>query len=213
MKLIERCIAKTRDESERLTEFRDFAPAVAAALAYYSRHRPRVVVADLAGSVASDLELPEGWEEGFSRLTSVEAPLGNLLDSADWTLYATPSGNVLRLVAAPGEGSVVRVSYTVTHTEETLPAHHQDAVASFAAAQCLETLSTLFASAVDPTISADSANRTSKSGDYAARARRMRQLGNETLGIKEGDTAPASSIVASVPARPGFRPRLTHRGW
>jgi hypothetical protein len=60
----------------------------------------------------------------------------------------------------------------------------------------------------DPTIQADVVNYRTKSGEAAARAKRLRQLYHEHIGINaEGGVAAAGVVTA--PARPA-RGRLTH---
>lgn len=209
MALIDLISSRVKDDSQRLTYPADYQPALEAALDTYSRHRPRLVVEDVEASGGADLELPAGWEDEFSQVRSVEYPLGlepeALCESA---LYLTPGGIVLRLRdAVPAAGELVRVTYTASRNEAQVPRADLDAVANLAAAMLCEVLANLFAHSSDPTIAADVVNYRSKSAEFAARAKRLRQMYLDQVGLRDGDPAPAMG-VAIAPST--GRVRLTH---
>lgn len=214
MALIDLVKGKVKDDSGRLTDEADYLPAIDAALEQYGEDRPLIAVADLAGNGSSDLDLPEGWETEFSRITGVEWPVGQvpavMLAQAEWTIYLAPEGEVLRLLTAtlPATDDDVRVWYTLPRTEASVPRKDLDAVANLAAAICSETLASLFAQTTDPTISADVVNYRTKSAEFATRAKRWRQLYLDHIGIG-GEGGPAAAIVTADPPSQR-RGRLTH---
>lgn len=210
--LIDRVTAKVKDASGEITPG-DYENAVVEALKGYSKHRPRHVADDLTGTGAHDLDLPADWSEGSSSVVSVEYPVGlipeELIDPRDFRLYRTPAGLKLRLLAvAPPETDTVRILYTAPHTEATIPAADEEAVANLAAAVCLRQLAARYGQTSDPTIGADVVNYRSKADEFRrlAQAYEERAFAHLGIGIKT-DTAAAS---VTAPAPDAKRPRLTH---
>lgn len=215
MPLYELMFAKTKDDSGRLTYETDYAPAMEAALASYSKHRPREVVFDLVGNGGSDLALPAGWVAEFSRILAVEYPVGenppHLLAADEWSLYRSPQGYQLRLrLDKPAAGESVRLTYTAPRTETELPAADLDAVACLAASICLRTLAALYGQTSDPTIQADVVNYRSKTDEFRRLADALEERFHVHLGIDPRGGVVAASAVAGAPSR--SRTRLTHGG-
>jgi len=213
MALIDRVKDKVKDDSGRLTDLADYEPAIEAALAGFSKHKPKTLVRDLAGTGGHDLVLPTEWDPEFSSIQRVEYPLGRvpeaLIPADEWALYQDPAGEKLRLLTClPEETETVRVSFSAIREEADVPAGDLDAVANLAAAACCEILANLFAQTADPTIAADVVNYRSKSAEFAARAKRLRELYSDHLGIDTDGGAPAASVTTPAPD-PG-RIRLTH---
>lgn len=211
--LIDLVKGKVKDDSLRLTDTDDYQPAIDGALERYSRHKPKVLVVDVTADLEPGLPLPAAWVEEFSTLKQVEYPVGqqppSLLDGADWYLYRAPQGWRLYLVGEqPAFGNTVRLTFTTLRNAGDIPAGDLDAVTYLAAAACLETLASLFVQTSDPTIQADVVNYRTKSGEAAARAKRLRQLYNEHIGVDAEGGVAAAGAVAS-PNRPASG-RLTH---
>ena len=133
-----------------------------------------------------------------------------MLAANEWELYLAPTGEILRLMTSPlpPAGDAVRVSYMLPRTEATVRRGDMEAVANLAAAICSETLASLFAQTSDPTISADAVNYRTKSAEFAARAKRFRQLYQDHFGAG-GDVGPVAALVTADPP-PQSRGRLTH---
>lgn len=198
--------------------------ATGQAVKTYSRHRPRIVVEDEAGSGAFDyaVSLLAEWSDGFSMVQQVECPVDDTNDSAEildedaWIIYPKPAGDYLRFLEdVPAVGNTFRVTYTALHTCTdmacTVKAIDEEAVQSLAAALYCEILATWFAQNQDSTIQADSVDHTSKSRDYAARAKAFRKIYRDHLGLKETDTVPAAASVGDLDMKyPGGGERLTH---
>jgi len=204
---------KVKDDSSKLVES-DYTSALTEALKRYSKHRPRLIVEDIAGTATHDLSLPAGWCDGFSSIISLEYPVGNvpetILGSYDWTYYRMPAGQKLRLLElAPGISESIRAQYSALHTEATLPEVDQEAVANLAASFCLRQLAAAYGQTGDSTIQADVVNYRSKTDEFRRLAESFEGLYKNHLGLKDADTVPA----ASVTARPAGsnRVRLTHR--
>jgi len=206
MALIDLVQAKVKDDSGRLEVPDDYTPAIDAALERYSVHRPKLAPVDVAGAGTSDVDLPVAYVDGFSQVIQVEFPIGENPESiiADdcWRVYRTPSGPVLRLLdETPTADETLRLTITVPRVEADILMGDLDAVAALAASFCLDTLANLFASTNDPTISADVVNYRSKSGEYARRAKDMRRLYLEHIGVGADGGPPASFAVAPPPSR------------
>lgn len=209
----------------------DFSPgegakilAIGQAVKTYSRHRPRIVVEDEIGAAAFDyvVSLLAEWSDGFSMIQQVEYPVDDTNDSAEildedaWTIYRKPAGDYLRFLEdRPAAAETFRATYTALHTCTdtacTVKAIDEEAVQSLAAALYCEILSTWFAQNQDSTIQADSVDHTSKSRDFAARAKAFRKIYRDHLGLKETDTVPAAASVGDLDMKyPGGGERLTH---
>lgn len=204
------------DDSGKLANPGDFDRNIAAALAVYSKHRPAVKVADVTGNGTHDYALPAGWTDEFSLVRSVEYPIGDLpatlLENDDYEIYQSPTDKKLRLRNnSPAASESFRVSFTVLRTDATVPDSDVNALANLAAALCLEELANAYTQTSDPTIGADSVNYRSKGYEFGQRAKTLRKLYNEHLGLREGDsTPPASAVTAMDMKYPGGRERLTH---
>lgn len=204
---------KVKADSARLTEMDDYLPAIDAALARYSKHRPKEVAADLDGNGTRDLSLPEGWLPDFSRILAIEYPIGDepetLLASDAWKFYRAPAGLKLRLLEdTPAVGEFVRVTFTVIRAEADVPVSDEDAVACLAASICLRTLAALYGQTSDPTIQADVVNYRSKTDEFRRLADSLEERFNAHLGIDPKGSAPAASAIAA-PSK-SDRTRLTH---
>lgn len=211
--LIDLVKAKVKDDSGRLTDTDDYLPAIDGALERYSRHKPKVLVVDVDADLLPGLPLPAAWVEEFSTIKQVEYPVGSqppqILDAADWYLYRAPQGWRLYLVGEqPAFGATARLTITTLRNAGDIPAGDLDAVTCLAAASCLETLASLFVQTSDPTIQADVVNYRTKSGEAAARAKRLRQLYQEHIGIGAESSVAAAGAVAAPPRT--SRSRLTH---
>jgi hypothetical protein len=198
--------SRVKDDSGKLLDPFDYNDGVASAIARYSKVRPLELVADTPGSGNHDCDLPNDWLEGFSVITQVEYPVdripANIIDRADYSIYATPIGKKLRiLIATPAADEMIRQTYTVMHTEATIPAIDLDAVASLAASICCHQLALAFGNTSDPTIQADSVNYRSKGDEYARRAKELEGRYKSHLGIKDGDTVAAASTTAPPPEK------------
>jgi hypothetical protein len=81
----------------------------------------------------------------------------------------------------------------------TIPDNDEDAVCDLGAAVCCEWLSSRFSQQGEPTLSADSADHTSKARDFALRARAFRQAYYRHLGIPYSEGTDARTGQASAP--------------
>jgi len=172
------------------------------AVKLYSRHRPREIASDIAGSGIYEYPLPSAWIDGFSTLRSLEYPVGSqepeTVPLEDILIYRLPAGPKLRFLRiSPAAGQTARLLHTVPHTVDattsTIPVPDEDAVSLLAAASGCEALASYYAQSQDPTLTADVVDHKSKSADYAARAKRLKKLYAEAVGIKEEDITPAAS--------------------
>ena len=179
--------------------------AISAAMKSHSRHRPRQIVEDFDGDGGFDYALSgfASWSDGFSTIKTVEYPVGDddetpdILQDDEWRIYEKPAGEYLRFLEdKPTATEDFRATYTALHTCTdsacTVKAFDEEATQALCAAYFCDMLATYYAQSQDSTISADSVDHTSKSRDYAARAKSYRKMYFNHLGIKEGQAPPAS---------------------
>ena len=197
--------------------------AVDMAVKAHSRHRPRIIVEDESGDGGFDYAVSAlaSWSEGFSVIRTVEYPVDDTDEDADvlqddqWTIYEKPAGKQLRFLEdKPAATESFRVTYTALHTCTdsacTVDDFDEEAVQVLAAAFFCDMLAAYYAQSVDGTIAADSVDHTSKSRDYAARAKTYRKLYFDHLGIREGQ-APPASVTRDQDKLPSWQTgKLTH---
>jgi len=203
MTLSDHIRSKVKDDSAKL-DISDFDYAATEAINRYSKARPLEIVEDVLGSGTYDCDLPEGWIEGFSNILQVEYPAdrvpANIIDRRDYSVYASPTGKVLRiLIAQPDTDENVRQTYTILHSEDSVPACDLEAVANLAASICLRQLAAAFGQTSDSTIQADTVNYRSKADEFRRLADSFEKLYLTHLGIKDNDTVAAASVVAPPP--------------
>ncbi|MEE9274871.1 MAG: hypothetical protein V3V62_06150 [bacterium] len=183
----------------------DFTDLVEAALARYSKDRPRRAFADFAGDGAAfDFDLPADWDESLSTVERVEHPQGErvpvFLQRRDWTIYARgTSAEKLRLLRhTPQSGETVRLFYTLAHTADdsatTIPANDLKAAAWLAAAEGCHVLARRFAQTSAPIIGADAVDYQSKAREYTDLARQLERKYQNHIGLKEGETAGPAGV-------------------
>lgn len=186
--------------------------AVGHAAQIWSKYRPQVLLADLAGTgSAYDFSLPAAFDIDTSYLRLVEYPAGErtptYVDAADWVVYRSTSSTAkLRLYrATPAVGETVRITYTCPHvinaSGSTIDAGDEGPFADLCASLVAEWVSSYFSQAVDSSLVVDSRDYKSQATEYALRARRFRDLAFAHLGIGAGSGAGAAAGgAAPVPA-------------
>lgn len=201
----------------------DKTAAISAAVIEHSRNRPRVVVEDVTGDGGFDYELADlaAYTAGFSTVRQVEYPVAetlrqpNILIEDDWVIYPKPAGDYLRLLqATPTAAYKIRITYTALHTltaqSGTIPAHHDTAVQTLAAAIFCHMLAAYYSQSEDGIIAADSVQHSNRAREYAIRAKTYRGIYYDLIGAEEGK-APAVSITSDQDLHiAGGMDRLTH---
>jgi len=199
--------------------------AIGMAVKEHSRHKPLEVVEDVDGDGGFDYAVADlaSWATGFSVIKQVEYPVddddqaANILQDDAWAMYKKPAGTYLRFLEdTPSTDEDIRITYTAIHTCTdsacTVEVFDEEAAQALAAAYFCDMLATYFAQNQDATIAADSVDHTSKSRDYAARAKSYRKIYFDHLGIKEGQT-PAASVTRDQDLKGSWgRDKLTHPG-
>lgn len=193
--------------------------ALAQAVERYSQDRPRDKVEDINGLGTQLLDLPAGWQDGFSTLTQLEYPIGNvpptLVPQDDISIYQTPAGQQIQLrYAVANAAANVRITYAVKHVldagTDTIPASHRTPVAAWAAADLCEQLASFYAGQTDSTIQADAVDHKSKSAEFASRARALRKRYTDELGVNDRRNTASGVVVALTDRDSRGQPRLTH---
>ena len=202
----------------------DKEAAINMAIKKHSKHRPQIVVEDFDGDGGFDYAISSfaSWSDGFSVIKEVEYPVDDddqtpdILQNDEWRIYEKPAGKVLRFLEnEPTADEDFRVTYTALHTcmytACTVEAFDEEAVHALCAAYFCDMLATYYAQSQDSTIAADSVDHTSKSRDYAARAKAYRKMYFDHLGVKEGQ-APAASVTMDQDLKGSWASdKLTHK--
>ena len=194
-----------------------------AILQRYSKDHPLNMVVDIPGNGTSDLPLPEGYEDGFSYITQVEYPGGQVpaecLQDFEWSMYRSPTGLVVRLlVDVPAVTEVVRMSFTQRHAPDasTIYAQDENAVMDLAASYCFEALAAIYAQTGDSSIAADLVNYRTKGSEYLALAKAARKrycvfFGIEDDGKEQTISKPAMVVAPMTQLMGPGVDRLTHQ--
>lgn len=156
--------------------------------------------------------MPAGWTDG-AYLLDWEWPVGTAQPNGlELVVYATPTGVQLMADTSLRVGDVVRVRFGVLHTldaEDTIPAKHREAVASYAAHVLCKQLATYYSGQREASIGAESSNTDSRARNYAARAKEYRATYFGGLGIADpqasgaAGTGAGSAFVAAPAAAVG----------
>lgn len=191
--------------------------AIARAVSRYSADRPRPVVVDVTAPGGQILPPPEGWDAEWSRVTAAEWPVDTVPPAllGPVATHPTPTGPRLHLPAAVPAGQTLRLTYTLAHQvdaeTDTVPSRDRLAVCAWAAALLLDQLASAYAGHVSSMVQADSVDHSSRSRDYAARARALRSLYHDELGLDLNRRTAASATVDLDLADSRGRDRLFHR--
>lgn len=192
--------------------------AIASAVLRYSSDRPRTQVTDQAAAGGHFLDLPEGWDESFSRVVAIETPVGQVppavLPAGSWTMYQLPAGWKVMLEQPLAAAVQVRMTVTRTHQVDdlvdTVPSADHEAVANWAAAMLLDQLANAFAGDRQATIQADSVDHQAKSRDYGARAKAHRQAYLDHIGVDTRRNVAAGAVVTIERTGTSGRRPLVH---
>jgi stage V sporulation protein SpoVS len=209
--------ALVRDDTGKITPA-DRDAAVQEAVKRYSKDRPRAKKQDITADGANKIALPSGWETNFSRLRSIEYPVGNvppsILEQDRYGLYDDGTAIKLLLLDAVNVGASLRVEYTIAHvlngTTDTIPPGDREAVCCWAAALLLDQLAAHFAGSTDSTIQADAVEHGSKAREYAARAAALRRRYLNEMGLEDRSAAPAGVQINLDQLDSLGQDRLTH---
>lgn len=182
----------------------------------YSGDRPLEVVADVVSDGSSHLNLPEGYEDGFSLIRSIEYPIEDSpltwLDPRDWAIYQSPAGSDLWLREVIPSGDSARVTFTGRRSfgdeaaDTTVPDADFDAVCDLAISNCCDAIAQHFARASSPVLAADRVDYKSKCDEWAGRAKRYEARYRLAIGPSMG------SATINWDSSPSFRGDwLAHR--
>lgn len=178
--------------------------------AFYSRQRPRVIVADLVADGTRFLALPVGFAEGVSVVRSIESPVdlipAQMYDDRDWYIEQTGSGYRIVFTGgfAPSNATTVRVVYTAGRVlapaagNTTILDSDFVAFCDLAASICADAIAAKFARTSEPAFNADVVNYRSRVQEWRDIAKRLWERWEQAMGIAgsagaAGGTGPASA--------------------
>jgi hypothetical protein len=192
--------------------------AIEQARVRYSADCERELVEDVTWLVDGfDGPLPTGWSLG-AYVRQAEYPIGHKPPSlVELAVYQTPTGQSLAAVEPFEAGSVVRVTYVAPHllqggldAADTIPLHHRQAVAQFAAYVLCQQLATRYSAERETAIGADVSQTETRARAYAARAKEYRSA----YYIGTGQVDPyAKTAAASSASNSGVTPAAAVGTW
>lgn len=204
-----------RDDTGKIaTGDRDVA--IGLAVERYSKDRPRILVEDLTSAGGNTLDLPEAWQDGFSVVRSLEYPVGQFppVFIERHTLYQNPDAIVILIDTSLAASAIVRANFTARHQlddeADTIPESDREPLASYGAAILLDQLAALYSGDSNSSISADVVDHQNKGELYASRARNLRRIYFDHLGIDPKRAVPAGTVVSFEGEASDRRGRLTH---
>jgi hypothetical protein len=204
-----------RDDSEAITAA-DRDRAIELARLRYSQDAERTLAEDVTWLANGYIgPLPLSWTVG-AYVLDAEFPIGlqprSLIELA---VYQDPSAQQLAVTDALAAGSVVRVRYGAPHVlvagatpQDTIPAVHREAVASYAAHLLCKQLATKFAGEREVDIGADKSATDTRARNYRESAKLWRAGYFEGIGKAD----PQGSGGASNPASTG-QPAASVTSW
>ena len=148
-----------------------------------------------------DFDLPSNWDLEFSRVRSIEYPVGyqepEYLEPDEYILYYSPtSGWQLRLFSIPASGETLRVLYITLHrltdSEDTIPERDKRAVCYLAGSLIARNLAAKYAGFTDPSLSADVINYRTKQREYSEVANQFEAQFKLHFGMDARALAPAA---------------------
>lgn len=205
-----------RDDTGKIaTGDRDVA--IGLARERYSKDRPRAKAEDLTAPGGYNLPLPAAWQADFSSLRSLEYPIGETppVLLAEFGFYQAPDDSLVIMTEVYfSAGALARANFTIRHQldagADTIPVGDREAVASMASAILCDQLAALFSGDSNTTIAADVVDHQGKAELFAARARSLRKIYFDHLGIDPKRSVAAGAVVNFEAAASDRRSRLTH---
>ncbi len=171
------------------------------AISRYSEDKPLETVEDLIASAdGTRIALPSAYVHGYSRILSVEYPVGETVPVIiKARVYVSPAGALMDLSTSVSTGDTLRITYTIRHTvtavTDTITIEHLAGVSHFAAALLCAQLAAYYAHDTDTTIGADAVDHQSKSDKFASLARKYEAVYFRELGIDKNRKPGAAAIV------------------
>ncbi len=184
---------------------------IAEAIKTYSNHRPLEVPLRVTGDGEYSYALPEDWEDGFSKVRSIEYPAGEqepvFLDMSQYIIYRDDTGLVLRfLQATPSTSEEFIFTYLTRHTvdvdEATIPEADMEAICNLAGALSCLALGRKLAEQVGGGGTFNVQDETWRSIiRYSEKAKELMDLFSNHMGINR-QTVPAmcNGILVSSPS-------------
>jgi hypothetical protein len=209
-----------RDQSDAITPA-DRDRAIELARLRYSQDAERTLTEDVTWLAAGFVgPLPTGWVAG-AYVLDAEYPIGEQPPTMiELAVYQDPTQQQLAVTEALAVGKVVRVRFAAPHVlvgggspQDTIPAVHREAVASYAAHLLCKQLATYYAGSRESSIGADSSATDTRASNYRASAKTWRagyfsgigKADPEGAAAGGGGTVGVGQPAASVGAWPGRR--------
>ena len=167
---------------------------------------------DVDGTIQA-WEVPDEWEDNFSYIESVEYPVDEdppeFLESEEFNIYydAEEEAWKFRMFEDTPDDTVLVIYYvrhTLTDALNTIPDSHFYAVCNIAAEKLCRLLATQHAQDSAPTISADSSNRSSISGNFLRMAESFKKEWRAFFGITDQSQTPAALVFSDMDLRSGI---------
>jgi hypothetical protein len=198
--------------------------ALEAAIATFSKDRPAALTGTLSGdgtTQAFDLTTFTGWQPGWSRITSIEHPTGNIprttLDSQDY--HVEDDENTLELEEPPADGTDnIKVRFTgiwafpdddPTDDDPAIPEVYAHAIADLAASRTIRGKAVEFARQQSTSVAGDLFQRDA--GPLFQAADALKTNYEQTVLGRPADENTASPVAMAVADVDVFPASVFHR--
>lgn len=206
-------------DDENIIDTNHIDTSISLALNRYSKDRPNVTVEDVVADGTHILPKPTGWQNKFSKISTLEYPIGEVppstIETAFWQMYQAPTGEQIQTHEKIGVGESVRVNFSTKHTIDiattTVPECDKIALASFAAALLCDELAAHYSGDSDSTIQADNVDHGDKATRFSRRAGTLRKRYFNELGINPKKNNGHAVIVSLDKNLHGGGKRITHQ--
>lgn len=176
---------RVQDVEEKLTAAIKLQ-CLQSALTEYNKRRPLVVVEEATGDGTAFLEIPDGWESGFSELRRVEAldsdDRPEEIPSQEWSVILNPAPEAETVFFYPDntvDGTTYRLTYTQAHTigvsRSSVPSGDDAALMDLAASYAALRLAAAYFDAVDQQVGAVTVDNKARADYYRGLAKDLRQ--------------------------------------
>lgn len=155
---------------------------IRSAVRQYSRRRPYLILQAYTSVSDNWYDLPDSWEDGFSRIQEIEYPIENTppnrIDEIDYFISLMSDGKKIRFIRNnPTTGNTFWVKYQIRHAFDSaeasdIPEDDRTVLSYLCISLFCDALATHFASKADPSLpEAQLLEYTSRVDEYSKKAR------------------------------------------
>ena len=186
--------------------------AIRQAIGLHAQNIPAIKFQIITGVSDGCARTPTGWVDEVSQIKQLEFPLNDrppiYLEEEDFQVIAAATAatpyRILFINSTPAATAPFGVRFTAPHhlgataSQNTIPDHHIDAVASLAAHVACTQLSAFYSQQGDNTIQADSVNNQQKNPNYLQLSKVFMSYYTKFFKIDEHGFTKAASLSVDI---------------